>query len=591
MSTAKQTVQLFWRHASQHPWYLVGLLVGVPLAVILQQFIPPLLIADALQRLSTHAYAPDQLLDTFGWQLVIYALLILFSGMVVWRVVIILIWKLEAMVTRSIDRQVYDYLLQHSAHFHANRFGGALISQAIKLSGSYIRFADTTLFEIYTFVVSFVATVVILLPRSPLFVLILTVISAGYLVLMYFVTRRLRAVNEAETVALNHQNGYLADTVTNVMAVKSFAAEDFERSHFAKATTDTQHATFRLMRASTNRDVLAGGIINMIEIAAFAIAIGGVVLLRADVTTAFLLLSYTSNIARRLWEFNSHVLRQYNKAFGDSAEMVRVLNTPVDIQDPSRPEKSRISRGEIAFDNVTFTHADAGDALFKKLQLTIKPGEKIGLVGHSGSGKTTLTKLLLRFADVDAGAVKIDGQNIAAIRQADLRRAIAYVPQEPLLFHRTIRDNIAYGLPRASKKRIIEAAKAANAHDFIQTLPQKYETLVGERGVKLSGGQRQRVAIARAMIKDAPILVLDEATSALDSESEKLIQSALWRLMEGRTTIVIAHRLSTIQKMDRIIVLDNGKILEQGTHNELLRQSSGTYAKLWTHQSGGFLED
>ena len=222
--------------------------------------------------------------------------------------------------------------------------------------------------------------------------------------------------------------------------------------------------------------------------------------------------------------------------------------------------------------------------------LDIKPGEKIGLVGPSGGGKTTITKLLLRFMDIQDGSITIDGQDIAAISQQDLRSYIAYVSQEPILFHRSLYDNIRYGKLGATKHEVLAAARHAHADEFIDSLPEGYETLVGERGVKLSGGQRQRIAIARAMLKDAPILVLDEATSALDSESEVLIQDALWKLMESKTALVIAHRLSTIQKMDRIIVLDKGSIVEQGTHTELINQK-GVYAKLWAHQSGGFLED
>jgi ATP-binding cassette subfamily B protein len=254
------------------------------------------------------------------------------------------------------------------------------------------------------------------------------------------------------------------------------------------------------------------------------------------------------------------------------------------------PETSHISKGEIILKDMTFTHPENNDALFHKTNLVIAPGEKIGLVGHSGSGKTSLTKLLLRFHDLDDGEILIDGQNIAHITQDDLRRSIAYVPQEPVLFHRTIRENIAYGRPDASDTEVHAAARKANAHEFIEKLPAGYDTLVGERGVKLSGGQRQRIVIARAVLKDAPILILDEATSALDSESEVLIQSALWELMKGRTAIVIAHRLSTIQKMDRIVVLQDGAIIEQGSHAELVKQS-GTYAGLWAHQSGGFIEE
>jgi ATP-binding cassette subfamily B protein len=270
--------------------------------------------------------------------------------------------------------------------------------------------------------------------------------------------------------------------------------------------------------------------------------------------------------------------------------MVRILGTEPEVQDTVAPEKVRIRNGKIEFRQVVFTHDGSNDALFDGLDLRINPGEKVGLVGHSGSGKTTFTRVLLRFSDIDSGEITIDGQNIAAIRQDDLHRHIAYVPQEPLLFHRSIADNIRYGDPEASMEAVREVAKLAHADDFVDELPAGYETLVGERGVKLSGGQRQRIAIARAMLKNAPILVLDEATSALDSESEALIQDALWKLMEGRTAIVIAHRLSTIQHMDRIIVMDNGEIVEQGSHKELLK-SKGAYAKLWARQSGGFIED
>ncbi len=590
MTTAQKTVRLFWHHAKRYPAHLWGLTILVPVSILLQQFLPQLLVANVLERLGKGDFNPGQLLDSFGTSMLLYALLVFLTGVVLWRCIIIMIWKLEMQVTRDIDNRVFGHLLTMSAHFHANRFGGSLVSQANRLSGAYIRFADTTFFEIATFITSFVLTVVILLPRVPWFVLLLVLISGGYMTAAYFITRKTRQFNEAETKAATQQTGFLADSVTNVMAVKSFSAENYERTRYAKATAFTRAATARLMRTATKRDLFSSTVISTIDVVALIAATASVVLFNAEIATVFLVLNYTNNISRRLWDFNSHVLRQYNKALGDSAEMVEILDLQPDVKDPAKPQKSLITNGAIDFADITFTHTDADDALFKNLHLSVKSGEKIGLVGHSGSGKTTLTKLLLRFADVEEGAVVIDGQNIATITQADLRRSIAYVPQEPLLFHRTISENIAYGKPKATKKQIIEAAKAANADEFIRTLPKGYNTLVGERGVKLSGGQRQRIAIARAMIKDAPILVLDEATSALDSESEKLIQTALWRLMKNRTAIVIAHRLSTVQRMDRIIVLENGKIVEQGSHKELLAQK-GVYASLWAHQSGGFIEE
>jgi len=272
--------------------------------------------------------------------------------------------------------------------------------------------------------------------------------------------------------------------------------------------------------------------------------------------------------------------------------MTGILHEAHSVVDAPNAKALKLKKGAIAFEGMTFRHSDApeGDFLFNGFDLSIKGGERVGFVGPSGSGKTTLTRLLLRFTDLHAGAITFDGQNIAEVTQQSLRAAVAYVPQEPMLFHRSIRENIAYGKPDASERDIIKAAKRAHAWEFIKKMPDGLETMVGERGVKLSGGQRQRIAIARAIIKDAPILVLDEATSALDSESEALIQDALTKLMKGRTSIVIAHRLSTIAKLDRIVVLAQGAVAEQGTHDALVA-ARGHYAKLWNHQSGGFIEE
>jgi ATP-binding cassette subfamily B protein len=285
------------------------------------------------------------------------------------------------------------------------------------------------------------------------------------------------------------------------------------------------------------------------------------------------------------------IIRTIEQAFLDSATMTEIFDEEIDVIDKPGATKLKIKKAAINFNDVHFIYKDqSNESVIDNLSLHIKPGERIGLAGHSGGGKTTLTKLLLRFADIEAGSIEIDGQDISEVTQKSLRESIAYVPQEAYLFHRSLRENIAYGKSGASDDEIMAAVYKANAHDFIEALPNGLDTIVGERGVKLSGGQRQRVALARAILKDAPILVLDEATSALDSESEKLIQDALTRLMKDRTSIVVAHRLSTIAKLDRIIVMDHGRITEDGTHAELL-ELKGTYAKLWAHQSGGFIEE
>jgi ATP-binding cassette subfamily B protein len=288
-----------------------------------------------------------------------------------------------------------------------------------------------------------------------------------------------------------------------------------------------------------------------------------------------------------MFEFNQ-IYRQMESSLTEAAQFTELLLKRPIVVDPIAPEPLRPQASDVRLEHVTFAHA-GGLPLFTGLDLAVPSGTKLGLVGRSGGGKTTLTRLLLRMMDVDDGRILIGGQDISKLRQSDLRSLIAYVPQDPAMFHRTLRDNIAFARPQATDAEIYRAAQAAHVTEFADALPDGFDTMVGERGVKLSGGQRQRVALARAVLRDAPILLLDEATSALDSESEILVQQALWRLMEGRTALVVAHRLSTVAHMDQLIVLDHGQIVEKGTHQELLRLD-GIYARLWQHQSGGFLD-
>jgi len=299
-----------------------------------------------------------------------------------------------------------------------------------------------------------------------------------------------------------------------------------------------------------------------------------------------LIQAYLFRIFDQLWDMGKNIRTIYEAA-ADANEMTEILLTGHEVQDASRAANLEIKKGEIKFRNVYFAYHE-GMEILKDFNLTIKPGERVAFIGPSGGGKSTVVKLLFRFYDIQGGEILIDGKNIAAVTQDSLRANVALVPQEPILFHRSLIDNIRYARPGASDAEVIKAAKLAHAHEFISGFPEGYNTFVGERGVKLSGGERQRVAIARAILKNAPILVLDEATSSLDSESEMYIQDALKKLMKGRTTIVIAHRLSTIMQMDRIIVMENGKIMEQGSHHELLKVQQGVYQRLWNIQAGGF---
>lgn len=583
------TVRLFLGHAFRYKRYAITLLITIPLTVLVMNYYQPYVQAYILQAISTGDYNQADLWGSFGADLIKYAIAVLISGVIGWRVNIWLIWTLEMKVTRDIAQRVFDHLISLDANFHANRFGGSLVSQTNKLVGSYIRFIDASIFNLYTLLISLIATVILLGPRVPAYAIALIVLSILYVVGTVYLSKPVREANRLQAEQESRQTGQLADSVSNIMAVKSFAAEAHESARYWKEATKTKEATHRSMITTTYRETFSSIMTSSIGIAALIIAVFGTRYFGADIATLFLVVTYTSVIGMRLWEFQN-VLRQFNRALGDASDMIKILQIEPSIKDPDNPEKSHISRGEIELQNITFTHPGKKEPLFKNFDLKIKAGEKVGLVGHSGSGKTSLTGLLLRFSDVAKGKIVIDGQDIRTITQHDLRTHITYVPQEPLLFHRSLAENISYARPSASQQEIEAIAKMAHAHDFIAELPESYKTLVGERGVKLSGGQRQRVAIARSMLKNAPILILDEATSALDSESEALIQDALWTLMEGKTALVIAHRLSTIQKMDRIIVMHDGEIVEQGTHKELVRKN-GVYANLWKKQSGGFLEE
>lgn len=583
------TLKLFWSHIRNYKRLWIPLLFGVPVAVLLMEFFQPYLASRVLEGISTQNYDPNNLLGSFSTELILYAISVFVSGVAAWRFNVWLVWQLDLNVSRDISNQVFKHLMKMSSNFHANSFGGSLVSQTNKLVGAYMRLLDSTVFSLYTLIIAMTATMVILAPRVPIYAGALLLLSIVYIIGTIYFSKGVRDANRKEAAAQSKGTGNLADSITNVMAVKSFAASKHEEKRYWKTISATRAAGLESMRATTKRETYSSVVTSTIGIVALLVAVLGVQYFEANIGTLFLIVSYTGSLGSRLWEFQN-VLRQYNRAFGDASNMVSILQIEPDVKDAANPEKVRINRGLIELKDVGFQHDGGKEALFNSLNLRIKPGEKIGLVGHSGSGKTTLTKLLLRFSDIDSGEILIDGQNITHITQDDLRRHISYVPQEPLLFHRSLSENIAYGNPKASQAEIEAISRKANTHDFIKDLPDGYKTLVGERGVKLSGGQRQRVAIARAMLKNAPILVLDEATSALDSESEALIQDALWKLMEGRTAIVIAHRLSTIQKMDRIVVMDNGNIIEEGSHKELIRKN-GKYAELWNRQSGGFIED
>lgn len=585
------TIRIFWSVIKQHKRYFIPVMLLQPLAIFLTSYAGMLIISMVVNRLTTETIPADQLLETFAPYIIAFVSAVALGELVLWRAVLYLQWTMADRIVYHLNRQVFDALSEQSMEFHNNRFGGSLVSQANKFTSSFSRLSDLFLFNIAPMIYAFVFTFVIITPLLPWFALALAIFALLFLGVAWFSFGAIRYLNVKEADAHNKVSGQIADSITNILAVKSFSRERHEKSRFEAYASTARQAGFSIRNAIIVRDIWFGLIITLITTTAFITLIFGNAWFGVPIGTLLLAVTYSIQILGTLWGFNG-MLRKLNRIFGDAREMSGILSDDRSVDDIPNAPKLTAKKGALSLKNVTFRHADAAedDTIFKDFSVDIPAGQRVGLVGQSGSGKTTLTKLILRFADIQEGSIEIDGQSIAKVSQSSLRESIAYVPQEPMLFHRTLSENIKYGNPTATDEQVRDAAKKANALEFIKKLPEGFDTIVGERGVKLSGGQRQRIAIARAILKNAPILVLDEATSALDSESERLIQDALKKLMKGRTSIVIAHRLSTISELDRILVLKDGVIVEDGTHASLVALK-GAYASLWAHQPGGFIEE
>ncbi|MBI4599093.1 ABC transporter ATP-binding protein [Candidatus Uhrbacteria bacterium] len=495
---------------------------------------------------------------------------------------------LQPRIMADLEQTAFAYLLGHSYRFFANSFAGSLVRKVRRLSRSFETLADNVEWKFIPLLVTITGTTVALGMRSPL----IAGITLGWLFVFagvnYAVAIWKLKYDQQRAKQDSEVTGILSDAVTNSMNVVVFAGHTHEQSLFKRATEEFRRLQTFTWNLGEINDAIQWAFMVAIEMAILFIAIN--LWSKGELTIGDFALfqGYLIGLFERMWDFG-RIIRNTYEATADAKEMVDILETPHEITDAKVAVPLVVPEGEILFQDVTFSHHKTRTVI-DGLNLRIAPREKIALVGPSGAGKSTITKLLLRFYDVDGGHVRVDGQDVNHVTQDSLRRQIAYVPQEPVLFHRSLRENIRYGRQEATDADVEEAARKAHCHEFIAELPEGYETLVGERGIKLSGGERQRVAIARAILKDAPILVLDEATSSLDSESERLIQAALDELMRGKTTIVIAHRLSTILRMDRIAVIDGGRVADAGTHAELIRKE-GIYKKLWEIQAGGFIAD
>ncbi|MDN3715389.1 ABC transporter ATP-binding protein [Vibrio breoganii] len=491
----------------------------------------------------------------------------------------------------SIRWMAHRYLLKQSLSFYQDDFAGRIATKVMQTSLSVRETVMKTL-DVFVYVCVYFTSIIVLLAQAD-YRLMLPMLAwlLAYIGIQIYFVPRLKQVSSEQANARSTMTGRIVDSYTNIATVKLFSHSKRETEYAEEGMEGFLDTVHRQMRLVTGFNVMVEVVNYVLVFAIAAISI----MLWMDNAISIGAIAIAISLALRLNGMSMWIMWEVGALFenmGTTVDGMATLSKPIDIKDKQNAKPIQVENGGIHFDDVSF-HYGENKGVISNLSLNIKPGEKVGLVGRSGAGKSTLVNLLLRFHDVEGGKISIDQQDISAITQDSLRSNIGMVTQDTSLLHRSIRENILYGNPTASEEELIAATKQAHAHEFIETLTDPfgnlgYDAQVGERGVKLSGGQRQRIAISRVLLKDAPILVLDEATSALDSEVEAAIQESLNELMKGKTVIAIAHRLSTIAAMDRLIVLDKGHIVEEGTHQELI-QGKGIYAQLWAHQTGGFI--
>jgi ATP-binding cassette subfamily B multidrug efflux pump len=549
---------------------------------------------DLVDWLSTQN--PDTLFASEGTKLLLMSLVVLVAmPLIVLLHALITYQSLLGNYPMRIRWQAHRYLLKQSLNFYENDFAGRLATKVMQTALG-VRETVMKLLDVLVYILVYFMSALVMIGTSDWRLMIpMLVWLFAYIGIQFYFVPRMKKIATEQADARSVMTGRVVDSYTNIQTVKLFSHTERETSYAKDSMNGFLGTVYHQMRLATGLNFS----VNMINyLLAFTVAALSIWLWMDSAITVGAI-AIAVSLALRVNGMAQWIMWEISSLFenlGTVADGMNTLAKPQTITDPANAPPLSANHGEIALDDVHFSYEGADDKsypVFEALNLTIKPGEKIGLVGRSGAGKSTLVNLLLRFYDIDSGSIKIDGQDISQVSQESLRSKIGMVTQDTSLLHRSVRDNILYGRPDATEEEILDAARKAEADAFICDLHDPegnvgYDAQVGERGVKLSGGQRQRIAIARVLLKDAPILILDEATSALDSEVEAAIQQSLYRLMENKTVIAIAHRLSTIAAMDRLIVLDDGKIVEQGTHDELLAQG-GIYAQLWAHQTGGFL--
>jgi ATP-binding cassette, subfamily B, bacterial len=571
------------RHWRRQPWRITFIALAI-MAATLADVLTPYFAGRLVDAVASGTAGDNAALEA---GIVAFTILVVLGlGNVIMRFatfrwVIILTLKMMS----DIASETFYRVQRFSTDWHANAFAGSTVRKVTRGMWALDLLNDTILVALLPSFVMLVGTTILLASFWPVMGLVIGLGSLAFIALMVGLSMAYVAPAATLSNAWDTKvGGALADAVSCNSVVKSFGAETREETRLARVIDKWRVRTDRTWNRGNLTGTIQGATLLLLRAAILG---AGLVLWQQGLASAgdiaFVLTSFFV-LQGYLQDMGMHV-RNLQRSINDMEELVEMDSQPFGIADKPAATPIAITNGKIAFTDVTFQYGSHASPLYEKFSVDIPSGQKLGLVGHSGSGKTTFVKLIQRLYDVNSGAITIDGQNIADHTQASLRGQIAIVQQEPILFHRSLAENIAYGRPDATREEIMEAAYQANASHFIETLPKGYETMVGERGIKLSGGERQRVAIARAFLANAPILILDEATSSLDSESEILIQQAIERLMSGRTTLVIAHRLSTVRALDRILVFDRGRIVEEGDHGSLIRRDGGIYRRLFERQA------
>lgn len=566
-------------------WATLGLLGRITSIVL--WLLPAMYYSDMINILSETQLARDPIAQHAIWVLMVIFAIKLVNNSLVFRIYDYAVVKLEMGMQQKLYDELFSYLHKHSYQYFVEHFSGTLVSQIRKTIWALERFTDMLTWNVLPFFLNVFLIVVIVARESRMIALGILIFIVLFSLIQYRVTNWLQPYQEKANKLDSDLGGLLSDTIGNALTVKTFAAFDREAYSFSKLNLEATSARTKQYLIFNLMWMISLVAVVFLEIGAvrYALSLRGKGSL--EIWMIVLVQTYILRIIDQVLSIGS-VFRSFSRTVSEVGEWLEIIQTPREIQDIKHAPDLKVNEAKIRFQDVDFSYQD--EQLFQDLNFEIKPGEHVALVGASGSGKSTITKLLFRFYDIQKGQILIDEQNIAQVSQESLRSHISLVPQDPILFHRTIKENIAYANPDATDEEIHKAAKMAKCDLFINHLEDKYETLVGERGIKLSGGERQRIAIARAIIENAPILIMDEATSALDSESEKYIQEAMTEVLKGKTAIIIAHRLSTIMQMDRIIVMDQWKIAEVWIHSELIQKPDGLYKKLRTIQSGGFIE-